>query len=339
MLGYLVDLMRLGRDGIRDSRLLWLLIAGFALFPIFTHFADLPFWNDVAMRIMLLGMAAMGLNLVLGYGGMVSFGHAAFIGIGAYCVGISQFYGITNGWAHLLFSFVACGAAGLVIGYLALRTSGIYFIMITLAFAQMLFFLFVSLETYGGDDGMSIDRAAFGVVDLYDPLRLYFLIWICLALVGLALMFIVRSRFGVTLRAIKSNESRVEAMGLVPLRFKITGYVISAVICGLAGALFASWQEYVSPDIMHWTRSGELMIIIILGGLATLAGPLLGAIVFLILEEMLPWLLGVVAPAYAENWMILFGPILIMVVMFGRGGLVGLLDRWWAADKAGRSVR
>jgi len=339
MLGYLVDLMRLSRDGIRDNRLLWLLIAGFALFPIFTHFADLPFWNDVAMRIMLLGMAAMGLNLVLGYGGMVSFGHAAFIGIGAYCVGISQFYGITNGWAHLLFSFVACGAAGLVIGYLALRTSGIYFIMITLAFAQMLFFLFVSLETYGGDDGMSIDRAAFGVVDLYDPLRLYFLIWICLALVGLALMFIVRSRFGVTLRAIKSNESRVEAMGLVPLRFKITGYVISAVICGLAGALFASWQEYVSPDIMHWTRSGELMIIIILGGLATLAGPLLGAIVFLLLEEMLPWLLGVVAPAYAENWMILFGPILIMVVMFGRGGLVGLLDRWRAADKAGRSVQ
>ena len=339
MLGYLVDLMRLSRDGIRDNRLLWLLIAGFALFPIFTHFADLPFWNDVAMRIMLLGMAAMGLNLVLGYGGMVSFGHAAFIGIGAYCVGISQFYGITNGWAHLLFSFVACGAAGLVIGYLALRTSGIYFIMITLAFAQMLFFLFVSLETYGGDDGMSIDRAAFGVVDLYDPLRLYFLTWICLALVGLALMFIVRSRFGVTLRAIKSNESRVEAMGLVPLRFKITGYVISAVICGLAGALFASWQEYVSPDIMHWTRSGELMVIIILGGLATLAGPLLGAIVFLLLEEMLPWLLGVVAPAYAENWMILFGPILIMVVMFGRGGLVGLLDRWRAADKAGRSVR
>ncbi|MEK9745016.1 MAG: branched-chain amino acid ABC transporter permease [Candidatus Puniceispirillum sp.] len=336
MLGYCLDLMRLGRDGIRDNRLLWLLIAGFALFPIFTHFADLPFWNDVAMRIMLLGMAAMGLNLVLGYGGMVSFGHAAFIGIGAYCVGISQFYGITNGWAHLLFSLVACGIAGLVIGYLALRTSGIYFIMITLAFAQMLFFLFVSLETYGGDDGMSIDRAEFGVVDLYDPLRLYFLIWICLALVGLALMFIVRSRFGVTLRAIKSNESRVEAMGLVPLRFKITGYVISAVICGLAGALFASWQEYVSPDIMHWTRSGELMIIIILGGLATLAGPLLGAIVFLLLEEMLPWLLAVVAPAYAENWMILFGPILIMVVMFGRGGLVGLLDRWRAANKAGR---
>ena len=331
-----MDALRIFLDGANRNRTLFVLLVGFALFPIYTGIADLPFWNDLAMRIMLLGLAAMGLNLILGFGGMVSFGHAAFIGIGAYCVGISQFYGITNGWAHLLFSLVACGIAGLVIGYLALRTSGIYFIMITLAFAQMLFFLFVSLETYGGDDGMSIDRAEFGVVDLYDPLRLYFLIWACLALVGLSLMFIVRSRFGVTLRAIKSNESRVEAMGLVPLRFKITGYVISAVICGLAGALFASWQEYVSPDIMHWTRSGELMIIIILGGLATLAGPLLGAIVFLILEEMLPWLLAVVAPAYAENWMILFGPILIMVVMFGRGGLVGLLDRWRAANKAGR---
>ena len=318
-------------DGVESNRLLWALIAGFALFPIYTHFADLPFWNDVAMRIMLLGMAAMGLNLVLGYGGMVSFGHAAFIGIGAYCAGISQFYGITNGWAHVGFSIVICGFAGLLIGYLALRTSGIYFIMITLAFAQMLFFLFVSLEAYGGDDGMSIDRADFGFIDLYDPLRLYFLIWVCLVIVGLVLMLIVRSRFGVTLRAIKSNESRVEAMGLSPLRFKMVGYVISAIICGIAGTLFASWQEYVSPDIMHWTRSGELMIIIILGGLGTLAGPLFGAIVFLLLEESLPLLLSAVAPAYAENWMIIFGPLLIIVVLFGRGGLTGIIERLSAA--------
>jgi branched-chain amino acid transport system permease protein len=191
----------------------------------------------------------------------------------------------------------------------------------------MLFFLFVSLEQFGGDDGMSIDRADFLMIDLYEPLRLYFLIWIALALVALCLMFIVQSRFGVTLRAIKSNESRIEAMGLEPLHFKITSYVISAVICGLAGTLFASWQEYVSPDIMHWTRSGELMIIIILGGLGTLAGPLLGALVFLLLEEFLPLALSAVAPTYAENWMILFGPLLIMVVLFGRGGLVGLLGK------------
>ena len=326
---------KLAKDGMRDNRLLWALIAGFALFPIYTHFADLPFWNDVAMRIMLLGMAAMGLNLVLGYGGMVSFGHAAFIGIGAYCVGISQFYGVTNGWVHLAMSALVCGFAGWIVGYLSLRTSGIYFIMITLAFAQMIFFLFVSLEVYGGDDGMSIDRADFGVIDIYEPLRLYFLIWTCLVIVGLFLTLIVRSRFGVTLRAIKSNVSRVEAMGLSPLRFKMTGYVISAVICGLAGSLFASWQEYVSPDIMHWTRSGELMIIIILGGLGTLAGPLLGAVAFLLLEEMLPLLLGSLAPAYAENWMILFGPFLIMVVLFGSGGLTGIIQRILSSRRDG----
>ena len=315
------------RDGLTRNRLLGLILAGFALFPVLSGIMDEPFWNDLAMRIMLLGMAAMGLNLVLGYGGMVSFGHAAFVGIGAYCVGISQFYGFDNGWTHVAMSLVACGLLGLVIGFLSLRTTGIYFIMITLAFAQMLYFLFVSLETYGGDDGMSIDRADFMPIDLWDPLRLYYLIWAALVIVSLLLMVIVRSRFGVVLEAIRGNESRVEAMGLVPLHFKITGYVISAMICGLAGALFASWQEYVSPDIMHWTRSGELMIIIILGGLGTLSGPLLGAVVFLLLEEILPEVMHVLAPSYAENWMIVFGPILIAVVLFARGGLMGLVQQ------------
>lgn len=314
-------------DGLARNRLLVVILAGFALFPIYTGIADLPFWNDLAMRIMILGMAAMGLNLVLGYGGMVSFGHAAFVGIGAYAVGISQFYGLDNGWIHVLISLLACGVLGLVIGFLSLRTTGIYFIMITLAFAQMLYFLFVSLEEFGGDDGMSIDRADFMPIDLWEPLRLYYLIWVALLCVSLFLMVIVRSRFGVVLEAIRGNESRVEAMGLVPLRFKITGYVISAMICGLAGTMFASWQEYVSPDIMHWTRSGELMIIIILGGIGTLAGPLLGAVAFLLLEEWLPELMHVVAPEYAENWMIIFGPVLVAVVLFARGGLIGLIRR------------
>ncbi|MCH1482930.1 MAG: branched-chain amino acid ABC transporter permease [Alphaproteobacteria bacterium] len=321
-----MDVLRILLDGMNRNRILFGLLAVFALFPIYTGMADLPFWNDLAMRIMLLGMAAMGLNLVLGYGGMVSFGHAAFVGIGAYCVGISQYYGLFNGWVHVLMALGVCGGLGLVIGFFALRTSGIYFIMITLAFAQMLFFLFVSLEQFGGDDGMSIDRAEFLPIDLWEPLRLYYLIWTSLVVVSVLLMFVVGSRFGVVLRAIKDNESRVEAMGLAPLPFKITGYLISAMICGLAGALFASWQEYVSPDIMHWTRSGELMIIIILGGLGTLAGPLIGAVAFLLLEEILPELLHAVAPNYAENWMIIFGPILIAIVLFARGGLMGLFQ-------------
>ncbi len=322
-----MDLFKFLWTGVKEQQMLFGLLTGFALFPIYTAYADLPFWNDVAMRIMLLGMAAMGLNLILGYGGMVSFGHAAFVGIGAYCAGISQFYGLNNGWAHLGLSLGVCGILGLVISFLALRTSGIYFIMITLAFAQMLFFLFVSLEQYGGDDGMSINRADFMLFDLYNPLRLYYLIWSALLIISVILLFIVHSRFGVVLRAINNNESRVEALGLSPLRYKVTGYIISAMICGVAGTLFASWQEYVSPDIMHWSRSGELMIIIILGGLATLAGPLLGAVVFFILEELLPELLNLVAPSYAENWMIIFGPIMIFVVLFARGGLMGWVSR------------
>jgi len=329
------EIIALIRNGMRENRLLFFLLAGFALFPIYTGAADLPFWEDVAMRIMLLGMAAMGLNLVLGYGGMVSFGHAAFLGVGAYCVGISQSFGLMNGWAHLLISIGVCGTLGLMIGYLALRTSGIYFIMITLAFAQMLFFLFVSLEMFGGDDGMSIDRAEFLPLDLYEPLRLYFLIWVMLVLVSVLLMLLVRSRFGVTLRAIRNNASRIQAMGIEPLGFRITGYVISAVICGVAGTFFASWQEYVSPDIMHWSRSGELMIIIVLGGLGTLAGPLLGAVVFLLLEEFLPELLYLIAPDYAENWMVIFGPLLIAVVLFGRGGLIGMIEHFSRRSHSG----
>ncbi|MDE0784661.1 MAG: branched-chain amino acid ABC transporter permease [Planktomarina sp.] len=313
-------------DLLKKFTTLWVILVLFAIFPIFTNILDLPFWNDVVMRIMLLGMAAMGLNIVFGFGGMVSFGHAAFMGIGAYCAGISQYYGIDNGWYQLLLSVLICGVLGVIIGFLALRTSGIYFIMITLAFAQMLYFLFVSLEQFGGDDGLIMDRSDFIFIDLYEPLRLYYLIFFTLAFVSIMLMLLIRSRFGVILQAIKSNENRVEAMGLNPLKFKITGYVISAIICGISGCLFASWQEFVSPDIMHWTRSGDLMIIIILGGLTYLAGPLVGAIVFLLLEEFLPDLLHIIFPSIAENWMVIFGPLLIVVVLFGKGGLMGVLD-------------
>ena len=309
------------------STILFILLLGFGLFPIYTSLADLPFWNDVAMRIMLLGMAALGLNLVLGFGGMVSFGHAAFIGIGAYSVGISQFYGLDNGWLHILLAILFCAIIGLLIGFLALRTKGIYFIMITLAFAQMLYFFFVSLEVFGGDDGMGLDRAEFFIIDLWDPLRLYYLIWMALFAVSLLLLLIIHSRFGIILQGIKDNESRIEAMGLYAFRFKITAYVLSAAVCGLAGALFANWQEYVSPDIMHWSRSGELMIVIVLGGLTYITGPLIGAIVFFLLEEFLPELIYFIAPEYSENWMIIFGPMLIAVVLFTKGGLMGSFEQ------------
>ena len=313
--------------GVAASRILWALLALLAFFPVLTTMADLPFWEDVAMRIMILGMAAMGLNLILGYGGLVSLGHAAFIGIGAYAVAIGQHHGIDGGWVHLAAGLGAAGGLGLVIGFLSLRTSGLYFIMITLAFAQMLYYLFVSLEAYGGDDGIIADRSVLPLIDTYEPLRLYYLIWIALAGVSLLLMLLVRSRFGAVLAATRSNPERVEAMGLNPLVYRITAFVISAVIGGLAGVLLANWQEYASPAIMHWSRSGELLIIIVIGGMGTLAGPLLGAAGFLLLEEFLPVLIGRVAPAYAGNWMVVFGPMLVLLVLFARGGLMGLADR------------
>ncbi len=196
-------------DLFKKFTTLWIILIVLAFFPIFTSTFDLPFWNDVVMRIMLLGMAAMGLNIVFGFGGMVSFGHAAFMGVGAYCAGISQYYGLDNGWYQLLMSAVSCGILGILIGFLALRTSGIYFIMITLAFAQMLYFFFVSLEEFGGDDGLIMDRSDFIFFDLYEPLRLYYLIFFILATVSIMLMLLIRSRFGVILQAIKSNESRL----------------------------------------------------------------------------------------------------------------------------------
>ena len=310
-----------------QNRLFWALLVGFAVFPVITGVLDQPFWNDIAMRIMVLGMAALGLNLILGFGGMVSFGHAAWIGIGAYCVAIAQANGFYNGWVHLVMALGVSGLLGAVIGLLSLRTSGLYFIMITLAFAQMLFFFFVGLEAYGGDDGLVIDRSEFPPFDIYGSLTLYFLIWALLLAVSVLLMLITRSRFGVVLQAIKDNPARVEAMGLNPLTFRLTGFVISAMIGALAGVMYANWQEFVSPDLMHWSRSGELLIIIVLGGMTRLPGPLVGAIAFLLLEETLPEIMHAVAPSLANNWMIIFGPILIVVVLFAPGGVLGLVAR------------
>ena len=309
---------------IGDNRFFWLLLVGFALFPVLTTIMDQPFWNDLAMRIMLLGIAALGHNLILGFGGMVSFGHAAWIGIGAYCVVVAQAYGIDNGWLHLIIALTTATVLGLVIGLLSLRTSGLYFIMITLAFAQMLFFFFVGLERFGGDDGVVIDRAEFPPFDIYAPLTLYFLIWGMLLVVSVLLMLLTRSRFGIVLQGLKDNAARIEAMGLSPLKFRSAGFVISAMIGASAGVMFANWQEFVSPDLMHWSRSGELLIIVVLGGMTRLPGPLVGAIVFLLLEETLPEVMHLMAPSIADNWMVIFGPLLVLVVLFAPGGALGL---------------
>ncbi len=324
---------------ILQNKLFWLLLTGFALLPYFTEFADRPFWDDVAIRIMVLATAALGLHLIMGFGGMVSFGHAAWIGIGAYCVVIAQEYGIESGWLHLLIALAASGVMGVIIGLLSLRTSGLFFIMITLAFAQMMFFFFVGLEAFGGDDGMVIDRAEFPPFDIYEGATLYYFTWGVLLLVSVLIMLLTRSRFGTVLQAIKDNPARVEAMGISPLRIRALGYVISAMIGALAGVMFANWQEFVSPDIMHWSRSGELLIIIVLGGMTRLPGPLVGAIAFLLLEETLPEVMHAIAPPLSDNWMVIFGPLLVIVVLFAPGGILGGAGRLRRYFRQGGSVR
>ena len=311
-----------------DRRQIWLSIATLALFaivPPLTIIFDQPFYMDLIARIMIFAIAAVSLDLILGHGGMVSFGHAAYMGIGAYAVGVLSYYGIDNGFLQIPLALAAAALIGLVFGALSLRTSGVYFIMITLAFAQMLYFLAISLEEFGGDDGMSSMRSEFsGLIDMYDTVQFYYLIFTILVLVLFGLHRLVLSRFGMVIRASRSNEKRMHAVGFPTFRYKLAAFTIASTICGLAGVLFANLNEFVSPDVMHWTHSGEIMIMVIMGGMGTLIGPVLGATAFLLLEEYLPEWMEMAVTNGGEHWAIVMGPILIAIVLFGRGGIHAL---------------
>ena len=279
-----------------------------------------PFYLDLVRRVMIFAIAAVSLNLILGYGGMVSFGHAAYLGIGGYAVGILAFYGMHSGWLQWPLAIGASALVALAIGAVSIRTSGIYFIMITLAFTQMLYYLGVSLEEFGGDDGMRIKtRSQFsGLVDLADPVAFYYLVLV-LMLASLYLVHrLANSRFGAVLRAAKSNEARSRAIGFSPYLYRLTAFVIAGALCGLAGALLANHTAYITPDIMHWARSGEIMFMVILGGIATGAGPLLGALVLLVVETVLS--------GWTQHWQVILGPLLILSVIFFRRGLAGVLS-------------
>ncbi|MEO8145441.1 MAG: branched-chain amino acid ABC transporter permease, partial [Betaproteobacteria bacterium] len=246
-----------------------------------------PFYLDLLRRVMIFAIAAVSLNLILGYGGMVSFGHAAYIGVGAYAVGVLAHHGIDNGWLQWS---VAIGASALVaaaIGSISVRTSGIYFIMITLAFTQMLYYLGVSIQEYGGDDGMRLKvRSQFsGLIELNDPASFYYLVLAILALFLYVTHRLVNSRFGLALQAVRSNEARTRAIGFSPYPYRLAAFIISGAMCGLAGALMANQTGFISPEFMNWTRSGELMFMVILGGIGSTAGPLLGAATLLLLED------------------------------------------------------
>jgi len=300
--------------------------AGLALalaiaFPFAMQALQAEFYISVASRIGIYAIAATSLNLLLGYGGLVSFGHAAFFGIGAYCVGVPIAEGFANGWLGFALAMAVAGAAALAIGAISLRTRGVYFIMITLAFAQMLYYLANSIKAYGGDEGLNItSRSDFGFgLDLKDDTTFYFVVLVVLAAVLTGLRRLVSSRFGRAIQAIRDDDVRAESIGYPTFRFKLLLFVIAGAIGGLAGALMVNQQNYVNPSLLYWTQSGTLMIMVILGGVGTVWGGLIGAAALLILEETLS--------AYTVHWQFYVGWILLLVVLFAPRGLAGLMAR------------
>lgn len=306
----------------------WSVVLAFlvlALVPAVAWLADQPFYLDLFTRVMVFAIAALSLEIILGYGGLASFGHAAYLGLGSYSVGILDHYGIDNGFLQFGTAIAVSAAAAFFIGAVSLRTTGASFVMITLAFAQMLYFLFVSLTVYGGDDGMSIGRHSdFGLFDLSQPIVLYVAVMAALALFLWGSSRLVESRFGMVLRGTKSNARRMAAVGFPVFRYRLAAMVVSAAMCGVAGAFLANQLLFVSPAIMQWNRSGELIIMVLLGGIGTLMGAVAGAAIYILLEHELS--------ALTEHWLVILGPLLILVVLFAKRGLFG----WIARPEASR---
>jgi branched-chain amino acid transport system permease protein len=297
----------------------------FAAVPFVTEAIGEGYLASLAIRIMIMAIAALGLDLILGYGGLVSFGHAAFVGIGAYAIGIAGSHGLTEGFATFPLAILAAGLFALVTGAISLRTRGVYFIMITLAFGQMAFFTAISLSAYGGDDGLTLWSRSeiLGAAVFEDGNVFYFAVLGCLAAVFLLCRAIVGSRFGRVLQAARQSRSRVQAIGFNPYAYQLVAYVIAGMIAGLAGALLANHTEFVSPAFMSWHRSGELIVMVVLGGMGSLTGAVIGTAAYLGLEELLSH--------YTEHWRLIFGPLLVLIVLYGRGGLLSAL-----AGKPGR---
>lgn len=296
-----------------------ILLAAFAALPVIAQASGDSYLVVIGTRILAYAIAALALDLILGYGGMVSFGHAAYLGIGAYAVGILSRYGITDLGLHLLAAIAAAALFALVTGAISLRTKGIYFIMITLAFAQMAYFFFVSLSAFGGDDGMTLQARStvLGQPLLQDNVVLFYTALALLIGLYLLAVAITRSRFGRVLTGARENPVRMQAVGFSPFRYQLTAFVISGCMAAVAGVVLANQTDFVSPAYMDWHRSGELVVMVVFGGIGNLLGAIAGATIALLLEEWLAIL--------TNHWPLLFGTILVLVVLFSREGLTGLI--------------
>jgi branched-chain amino acid transport system permease protein len=294
-------------------------LAILAVLPFYASLSGDQFAMTLFTRVIIMAIAAVSLDLIMGYGSMVSFGHAAYLGIGAYAVGILWKEGIVSGFAQWPVAIGAAALFALAVGALSLRTRGVYFIMITLAFAQMIYYAALGMDRYGGDDGMTIrQRSQFGgLIDLNNRMLFYYL---CFALLLASIYLVsrlVNSRFGLVVQGARSNERRMRAIGFPVFRYKLVCFTIAGAMCGLAGALLANHTNFVSPAMMFWTRSGDLMVFVVLGGLGTPFGPLIGTATFLLLEEALS--------RVTEYSGLFLGPGLLLVALYLRGGIDGLI--------------
>jgi branched-chain amino acid transport system permease protein len=279
-----------------------------------------PFYIRLLSRVLIYGMAAMSLDLLVGYTGLVSFGHAAFLGIGAYVVGILCFHGVESALIAWPLAVLVSAVTATVVGLVSLRTRGMYFIMITMAFAQMFYYFFSSLETYGGDDGFAMTaRNSFPGFSISDHVIFYYVILSVFGMIFFLAGRLVKSRFGVVLQGIKQNEKKMISLGYPVLKYKLACFVIAGSLTGLAGAFFANHGLYVSPAELHWTRSGDLLVMVILGGIGSLVGPILGAFTLLVAEEILS--------AYTKHWMIILGPFLLLLVLYAKKGIYGFIRK------------
>ncbi|MFZ6732608.1 branched-chain amino acid ABC transporter permease [Undibacterium sp. Ji42W] len=295
------------------------------VFPLLATYFAQEFYIGLLSRLMIFALVASSLNLILGFGGMISLGHAAFFGCGAYVVGILMQHGVMSAWISWPAAMLTGFLLALAIGSISLRTRGVYFIMITLAFAQMLYFLFVSLKNYGGDDGLSLAQRSVTGLDMANDSNFYYLVLaICTAFL-FVLYRLINSRFGRVIQAIKENETRMEAIGYPVFRYKLLCFAIAGSVASMAGALLANQNMLVSPNLLHWTQSGSLMVMVILGGVGYLSGGILGAVVMLMLEEILS--------GYTIHWQLYLGIILLLVVMFLPNGLASLPQKFMSIKK------
>jgi branched-chain amino acid transport system permease protein len=288
--------------------------------PVLLPLIGEGYLTGLIIKAMLLAIAAISLDLLIGHGGMVSLGHSAFVGVGAYATAISLESGIENILLLLTITLIVTGLVAFVTGILALRTSGIYFLMITLAFGQMIYFTLTSLAAYGGDDGLTLWSLAtlFGSNIVQNGEGLYFVVLGTLFITWWGVHRISRSRFGRVLRAARDNPERAEVLGYSVTHYRLAAYLIAAMIAGVSGLLLVQHAEFVSPALAAWQRSGDLIVVIVLGGLGTRNGAILGAFFIVIVEEVLG--------SFIHEWRLIYGPLLVLMVIYAKGGISDLLE-------------